>query len=302
MDKIAKQYEQSIEELKKINDKLFYDDLKGKMNTHLKTMQEEYEKVEEIVDIIKKESEKMSFSVQDDVKQATMVMQSTSNKIDSTINEAINQKTEEMINELGDIYNMFHGIAEEQKQFVQKDFIEVAKAQFDLNVKELEALHSKMNKLIEHQKAYIEEKEKERNEQTKKLETDLKNQIQNIENQLNEKLITIENLHKQLEHSMKENTIETNKTLQNSFDEIINQVRDVEHTLKEKEQTYQLAIVEQKESFQLSLSEQQKIQQDKLMELEKMQGEQGATMHKWLIGLSISQIVSIGAIIGLYFF
>lgn len=302
MNKVLKEYKQSLEDLKKINDDLFYDELKGNMNLHLSTVREETEKVDGTVQIIKSEMEKMNYSFQDKTEKATNAISSAASQINTTIAESLEQETQQMVNQLGNIYNIFHGLVEEQKQFVQKDFVENAKAQFDVNVKEITAVHLKMKALLDNQTLYIERKEKGWHEQAVKWDSDFKVQLQNIEAQMNEKLVAIEKLYKQLELSMQTSGKATNETIQQGFEQTAQHMLVVKDTLKESEQNYQLAIAEQKESYQLALAEQQQLQQVKLMSLEKIQVEQGTTMHKWLIGLSISQIVSIGAIVGLYFF
>lgn len=302
MNKAIKEYKQSLEDLKKINNELFYDELKSNMNLHLETLNEEAKKVEGTVQIIKNEMEKMKYSFEDKTEKATTAMNSTANQINTTISESIDEKTQQMIEKLGDIYNIFYELVEEQKQFVQKDFIEIAKAQFDINVKKIVDIHSTMETLLDNQILYIEKKENNWHELAEKWNLDLKIQIQNIEAQMNDKLTAMESLHKQLENSIQTFSKSTNETIQKGFEQTTQDMLVVKDTLKESEQNYQLAIAEQKESNQLTLSEQHKLQQEKLTSLEKMQAEQGSTMHKWLIGLSISQIVSVGAIAGLYFF
>ncbi|MEG0472273.1 MAG: hypothetical protein RR588_08045 [Solibacillus sp.] len=302
MNKVLKEYKQSLEDLKKINGDLFYDELKVGMNLHLTTMRKEAEKVEGTVQIIKSEMEKMNYSFQDKTEKSTNAMSSAASQINATIAESLEQETQQMTNKLGNIYNIFHGLVEDQKQFVENDFIGNAKALLDINVKEITAIQSKMKALLENQTLYIENKEKNWHEQATKWEVDLKEKLQKLEKLTIEKLNAIQESHEQLELSLQTSEQATNTTMQQGFEHTAQHLLVVKDTLKESEHNYQVAIADQKESYQLAIVEQQQLQQDKLTTLEIMQAEQGSTMHKWLIGLSISQVVSIGAIAGLYFF
>ncbi len=291
MNKVMKEYKQSLEDLKKINDDLFYNELKNKMNEHLSNMNAEAEKVESTVQLIKNEMEKMHYSFEDKTTNATSAMRSAASQVNTNISEILENETNKMVGTLENVYGIFHELAEAQKKFVEQEFIETSKALLETNFKEIEAIQFKINSIFEDQLLYIENKEKKWLEQSEKLEADYKEQMQKFEATINQKLESLSSLNQTLQKTIKDYEQNAQSVIQQGFQQTEQNMLAVKELFKESEQNYQLVVAEQQENQQL-----------KWTTLEAMQVEQGTTMKKWLVALSISQAITFGTIIGLYFF
>lgn len=286
-----KEYKQSLEELKKINDDLFYNELKNKMNEHLLNMNAEAEKVESTVQHIKNEMEKMKYSFEDKTTNATSAMCSAASQVNTNISEKLENETNKMVETLENVYGIFYELAEEQKKFVEQEFIETSKALLETNLTQIDAIQFRIKSIFENQTLYIENKEKKWLEQATKIEADYSEQMQKLEATINQKLESLSSMNQKYQQTMKENEQNVQSVIQQGFRQTEQNILTINESFKENEQNYQLVVMEQQENQQL-----------KWTALEKMQVEQGTTMKKWLVALSISQVVTFGTIIGLYFF
>lgn len=310
--KTVANYEQSLFDLQEVNDSLFYDDLKIKMNTHLEKLEDEFQKVEKSANHISRTMTQIEHSFQATSQQAAAEMRIAAKNADEVIKTVMTVETKKIMGTLNQVFVTFKSIGEQQKRFVQEEFINYAEQNItDMNDKlsitldtyqiSITKMHEQLTNVIAVQHADIEKRESSWKQLAADIDEKYAERLQAFEAASDTQFKEIQ----QVLTMLQQKNMELLKSQTNQQKEATSQFTDLQKVVEQTQSKQELAIIKQYEVQQTQVSDvvtYQKEQHEQLQQLLTMQGEQGNTMRKWLITLTVIQVVTVGLGVGLYLF
>lgn len=327
---VKRQYNEALKDLKNINDDLFYDDLKAQMNKHLELLQNESNKIENTIVTIKSTLENLTGNILVESHNAKSALIATSETVDQKIKDSFEQQNEQIIENMNNIFVAFQSIGDEQKDYIEKELLPVVNTYLQKidtlqkqQAEQLEALTIEQNQYISKKeeiwKIEMEAVEQKWLQQLKDIKTYYEKKFEqlfmNTETVEKTFLNTLETHH----HIVQSNTLEVKKALNQleqfvkvekqhittTFTQLQNAINSHEQENASHFDEIQKTLTTTKQTYEVQIGSQQELLTEQSTQFKLMfekQISQGSILQKGLISLSISQIVTLGVIIFLYFF
>ncbi len=293
-NKIELDYKQSLLDLKEINDDLFYDDLKEKMNEHLELLQHGAKKVDSSIADIQQLMNNIIFKFQDQIRESTLAMSMVATNVDETIATSIQLETNQMMTLLNDVFQAFQSINVEQKEYFESTFVPYAEENLTQHKTIACDLQQKFSTLLRDQKDFLEKWEAEWKKVNVSIDENHTLHLQKFEQLYNKKMQTVQDTVQQVEKKVTNflnEQHETSTSVQRQFE---TRLEEIQSTVLSSKKTYELQLTKQHEV--------QAEQFNQLVSLINTQANRSNVVKKWFIALSVSQLATIGTVIGLYFF
>ncbi|MGE6487431.1 hypothetical protein [Paenisporosarcina sp. NPDC076898] len=310
--KTVANYKQSLRDLQEVNDALFYDDLKNQMNIHLARLEDEFQKVEKSAEYVSRSMAQIEHSFQATSQQATAEMRIAAKNADEVIQTVLSEETVKLMTKLNQVYVAFQQIGEQQKHFVEEHFIKQVEQNIaDMNGKlsstltayqaSITNMHEQLTNLVENQQAEIEKREANWKQLANDIDAKYEERLKTFEvastlqfKDIQHVLTGVQQINKEL---ISEQTKQQTKATA--------QFEHLEQVVEQTQSKQELAIIKQNEVQDTQVGNfvlMQREQHEQLQQLLSMQAEQGKSMRKWLITLSIVQGITVAVGTGLYFF
>ena len=310
--KTVANFKQSLRDLQEVNDALFYDDLKNQMNTHLERLEDEFKKVEKTAEYVSRSMAHIEHSFQATSQQATAEMRISAKNVDQVIQTVISEETVKLMTKLNQVFGAFQQIGEQQKQFVEEQFIKQAEQNIaDMNDKisstfaayqtSISNMHEQLTNLVENQQAEIEKRESNWKQLADDIDKKYEERLKDFEaastlqyKEIQRVLTGFQQTNKKLISEQTKQQIEATA-----------QFGHLEQVIEQTQSKQELAIIKQNEVQETQVGNvvtNQRDQHEQLQRLLSMQAEQGKTMRKWLITIATVQAVIAAVGTGLYFF
>lgn len=260
-------FKEALLDLQKINDQLFYGELKRKMDQHLQQLDDDYKKVEKTINGVNYRLERFEDEFNRISQEATSQMHATI----SNIEQEIPSLFEEQLNVLGDAFVSFSDLADEQKKILEERSqvwsnldTKMLNGQKEINALIIAELQAHTSKQQENQQYYMEMVTREHDQQ--------KQQLNDI----------INSLMAELRQNQKE--------LKNDFKEVGTLVKD-------SSKVYELQLITDQQSRDTLLQQ----EKEERTLIQQKQGKQMQSTQKLVIAVVTIQVILSVAIGGLYF-
>ena len=287
----------ALEELREINDQLFYNELKSNMSEHVSHLEKEYEKVSQKAQEMHEYMGRFEYVFTELTKNVETQLQVTIQNMCDQLPEIFAEHTEA----LSIAYELFSKIAEDQSTFIQskdaewKELADHVKEQQQIT---LQHIVQELSTLVKEKNDQVIEHREQLTKEVKEQLLDFENQVQKLSEQFDTLLLNFQK--EQQKHQLHTETLlqsfinETKEKLQR----LEQQINDVEKSIHDSSEEHMLQLVTNQQIRQQKWKE----QDDKLVVLQNYQKSQAESMKKWFIGLAISHVIVIASVVGLYLF
>lgn len=293
------QFDLAIKDLKEINDLLFYNDLKTEMDEHLNRLEAEYERVaqkaQEVHDYLDSYEYTFKAMTQEVETQLKVAIENTSDQLPALFNE---QKAS-----LYQAYELFLGLGEEQRAFIQTTNEEWKELSESLKNEQKAALDQVVGKLKTEVGTLLRETNEQVTGQRKQLEQEVKGQLQKFEQLMLQIQAQFDAILLTFQKNYENHKIRTETLIQ----KFVNETKEQFQLINQQINDLGKLMIESNEENKLHLDKSEhlflgkwKEQETQLEDLRQSQETQSITMKKWIIGLAITNIAIIAGLAGLY--
>lgn len=257
----------ALKDLKDINDKLFYDELKEKMNIYMYDLTNEYSKVEEAM-------QNVMFQVDAFSTQFNMLAEDATMKLNTAVSNVMDEvptQFQQQLDVLAKVYFKTEDVSKEIKQFIYDQSAawkllseEILKQQKETDNQLVSSIHDCVEKLQSTNETYL--------ENLKADQIKLQYRLETLSTSLTEKV-------------------------NNKFTKVEEGFKDVSALIQETSQSYTLQLRDEKEKQHTNWEAQN--QEIELVKLQQIKHQENS--KKWFGAIVILQSVAMLVIVGLYF-
>lgn len=314
------EFKRAMKELQEVNDELFYNDLKERINRHLNAVKEETMMIEESAKKVELGLNMISDQFQFIAQEAAGQMQAAAVSAESAITNILTIEMGKHSEALGEIYEAFSDISEDQKKFFHDTFsksvtdtlTEIKQTLSETLIRHENVLsdtHCQLAQLVSAQEKSFLNKEAVWEKIVKNVEQKYDEKLQQLSNTYTKQLKDQQETIKLLEENISHREQELKRLVEENQKDIILVQEKGQETTREQIKNIAGLMEKSAEKYELQLITQNELQQNKLTEQEKhtadlarMQINQGTIMFRWLAIISAVQVIIGVAVGGLYFF